>query len=75
MCLKNTLAETYSKSHLYKINCITKKRLTLLPAAGNPPVQTRCTMNYALVIQEHSSNFNTIERFTQKSTNKSNSIQ
>jgi len=75
VCFKNTLAESYSKSQLYRIHCITKKRLTLLPVVGKPPVQTHCTTNYTLVIQELSSSFNTIETFTQKSTNKSNSIQ
>ena len=75
VCFKNTLVETYNKSQLYRIHCITKKRLTLLPAAGNPPVQTHCTKNYTPIIEEHSSSFNAVEKFTQKSTNKSNSIQ
>ena len=75
VCFKDTLAETYTKSQLYKIHFITQKCLTLLSAAGKPPVQTHCTTNYTPVIQKHSSNFNTIERFTQKSTNKSNSTQ
>jgi len=75
LCSKNSLAETYSKSQLYIIHCITKKSLTLLPAVGKPPVQTHCTTNYTPVIQELSSSFNTIERFTHKSTNKNNSIQ
>jgi len=75
LCFKNTLAETYTKSQLYRIHCITQKRLTLLPLAGKPPVHTHYTTNYTIVIQEHSSSFNTIERFTQKSTNKSNSTQ
>jgi len=75
VCSKNSLIETYSKSQLYRIYCITKKRLTLLLAVGKPPVQTHYTMNYTPVIQELSSSFNTIERFTQKSTNMSHSIQ
>jgi len=35
VCFKNTLAETYSKSQLYRIHYIIKKRLTLLPAANH----------------------------------------
>jgi len=75
MCFKNTLAESYIKSQLYRIHCITKKRITLLPVVGKPPVQTHCTTNYTPVIQELNSSFNIIERFTQKSTNTSDSIQ
>ena len=58
-----------------KDHYITKKRLLLLPAAGEPPVQTHCTTNYTTVIQEYNSSFNTDERFTHKLTNTSNSIQ
>jgi len=75
VCSKNSFAETYSKSQLYIIHCITKKCRTLLPAVGKLPVQTHCTKNYTPVIQELSSSFNTLDRFTQKSTNKSNYIQ
>jgi len=75
MCFKNTLAKTYSKSQLYRTHCITKKRLTLLHAVGEPPVQSHCTTNYTLVFQELSSSLNTVERYTQKSTNNNNSIQ
>jgi len=75
VCFKNTLAETNNKSQLYRIHCITKKRLTLHPAVGKPPVHTHCTMNYTPIIQELSSSLNTVERFTQKSTNNNNSIQ
>jgi len=35
VCFKNTLAETYNKSQLYRIHCITKKCLTLLIAANH----------------------------------------
>ena len=76
LCVPRTpLVKPYSKSQLYRIHCITKKPLTLLPVVGKPPVQTHCTANYTLVIQELNSSFNTIEIFTQKSTNKSNSRQ
>ena len=75
LCVSRTPLLKPTTTQLYRIHCITKKRLTLLSTAGKPPVQTHCTMNYTPVIQEHSSSFNTIERFTQKSTNKSNSIQ
>jgi len=49
---RNTLAEPYSKSLLYRIHCITNTSLTLLPAVGSTPVQTLCTQNYNPVIQE-----------------------
>ena len=49
---RNTLAEPYSKSLLYRIHYITNTSLTLLPAVGSTPVQTLCTQNYNPVIQE-----------------------
>jgi len=71
VCFKNSLAETHSKSQLYRTHCITQNRLTLHLAVGEPPIQSHCTTNYTPVIQERSSSFKTDEEHSHSNTNTS----